>query len=177
MEYYIKSKDRPIQDLNFIKKLIDNSSKESKNILFVLKNSECDIKTMNQELEMRADLSLSPVKIKYQLNKNSDDDKTILSSENIQCILGIFSELLTNIVKHSEADFVKINIHYDNGFIEVSVEDNGIGFDVSKTKNKYGSYGLSIIEDILDKDCCKFKISSKPGIGTKAIIRICNPYL
>ncbi len=176
MDYYIQSNNKSLYDLTIVKNLIDHSSKESKNILFVLKNSECSIKTFNDELKMRTELTLMPDGINFKFSTNRNDDKTILRSENIQCILGIYSELMNNIVKHSKANYVTITIHYLDNQLEIMVHDNGIGFDVEKMKYKYGSYGLSLIEDNIDDNCC-FKIISHIDKGTKAKIKINRPYI
>lgn len=73
-------------------------------------------------------------------------------------------ELLANVVKHSKADRVKISIQAAQGLIRITVEDNGVGFDVSRTGT---GFGLFNIRERLDHIGGGIELSSKPGLGTK----------
>ncbi len=50
----------------------------------------------------------------------------------------VVQELLTNIVKHSKASEVLLQINYHDTYLILQVEDNGIGFNVEKIKTGLG---------------------------------------
>ena len=81
--------------------------------------------------------------------KQLDDDTRYLL---FRCV----RELLMNIVKHSQANRVKISITRNNDIVNVSVEDNGIGFDPATVAGKDSGFGLFTIRRRLKhaEGCC-----------------------
>lgn len=84
------------------------------------------------------------IKCKYQI-----DGPKINLSEKIKIILFQGArELLTNILKHAQADAIEVNIHRSINGIRITVKDNGIGFicDIEnstvKRKNGFGLFNL-----------------------------------
>lgn len=58
----------------------------------------------------------------------------------------IFREALTNIEKHSRAQYVTINVYWGTEELQIEILDNGIGFDPSLQPD-LGHYGLTIMEE------------------------------
>ena len=86
--------------------------------------------------------------------------------------LYIISECLTNIVKHSQATKVKININQLNNQLYIEIEDDGIGFNynsLGKHKGKYGLLGLKERARIIGG---KIIIHSDHQMGTKITIDV-----
>lgn len=85
-------------------------------------------------------------------------------------IYRIFQEILTNIEKHSEADFVKIVVAKDNDFVSFMIEDTGKGFDLERINVKYpnqGGLGLASIKERLQMLGGRIEIKSRLNKGTK----------
>ncbi|MBN2775921.1 MAG: PAS domain S-box protein [Prolixibacteraceae bacterium] len=121
--------------------------------------------------------------IKWHLENESDSHgfeyelncafKTVKISDNAQIILyRVFSELITNIIKHAFADFIRVDIEKDDKNLSICVTDNGRGFNVKENLTHTSSFGLfSIKERIEYLDGC-FKINSKINKGTSIKITI-----
>lgn len=77
-------------------------------------------------------------------------------------------ELLVNIVKHAEANNVKISVTSNDEKLRIIVKDNGVGFHDSPA-NKSG-YGLFNIRERMNHINGQFKIDSNPGAGTKVTL-------
>jgi len=75
-------------------------------------------------------------------------------------------ELLVNIVKHANAQKVKVSICKVDGQICVSVEDNGEGFEPAEVASK-ATFGLFSIRERLEQLDGSFEIKSEPGHGSK----------
>jgi signal transduction histidine kinase len=75
-------------------------------------------------------------------------------------------ELLVNIVKHAQAQKVKVCIGRDNDNVRVEVVDDGIGFVPSLQLNKTGGFGLFSIRERLNYLGGSIEIESKPNQGT-----------
>jgi PAS domain S-box-containing protein len=100
------------------------------------------------------------------LPKPLDNDVQVMLFRNVR-------ELLINCIKHSRAGKVNVRIRRLDDFIEITVTDNGIGFDLVEAKEKAGKktkFGLFSIQESLDHLCGHFEIESKPGAGCRAKI-------
>ena len=83
-------------------------------------------------------------------------------------------ELLVNAAKHAQAESVRITMRKVNNGIEITIEDNGVGFDTSyldRTKfTKSHGFGLFSISERLQQMGGKLEINSQKGKGTKATL-------
>lgn len=82
-------------------------------------------------------------------------------------------ELLMNIAKHANAKLVRISLSRINNDIQVAVEDDGIGFDLSRLGSKSISesgFGLFSIRERLTHIGGKFDIQTSSGKGTKVTL-------
>ena len=84
-------------------------------------------------------------------------------------IFRIVEECLMNIAQHSGATFIKIKLHHKNKGIELSVEDNGKGFEYSKIDTA-DQHGLLEIRERVNNFSGTIKIKSAIGKGTKISI-------
>jgi len=89
---------------------------------------------------------------------NIDKDKEIM-------VYRIIQECIQNVLKHAKADKLDIAIIAENNEMDVTIEDNGIGFDLHSIKNS-DSYGMKNIQSRIDFLNGKLDIDSQPGIGT-----------
>ena len=80
-------------------------------------------------------------------------------------------ELVNNAIKHSEATAINIQLLIDNGLASLTVQDNGIGFDVDKITS---GTGLDNIRTHILAYNGKMNIHSSPGNGTEISIEIEN---
>jgi signal transduction histidine kinase len=92
-----------------------------------------------------------------------------LPSEVQVAIYRICQEALNNVVKHAGASQVEISLKHEENAIELSICDNGRGFDPEKTVS--GHYGLSMMRERAEAIGARLSISSQPGHGTDLTIR------
>jgi signal transduction histidine kinase len=86
-------------------------------------------------------------------------------------IFRIIQELITNIIKHAQASEVMIHLtHYEDS-INLMVEDNGIGFEISQIKPLSGM-GLHSIQKKIENLGGRVTIDSIPQKGTTVIIDV-----
>ena len=97
-------------------------------------------------------------------------DKRLENSLEIT-IFRIIQELITNIIKHAHATEVIIHLTHYEDTINLMVEDNGIGFDISliRPQNSMGLYSIQKRIEILGG---RVTIDSIPQKGTTVIIDI-----
>jgi signal transduction histidine kinase len=86
------------------------------------------------------------------------------SAETELVVYRILQEAFTNITKYAKATSVWIDISETAEHIEVSVRDDGIGFDSKKTaKNAYGLFGMRFR---IEAQGGTLMVISSPGNGT-----------
>ncbi len=107
-------------------------------------------------------LSLPSNKINFSLKITNkfqikvSDDKSII-------ILRIIQELIHNILKHSDATKANIYVKKTTNEISILVVDNGIGFDIQKTKKGNGLVNLQNKLKVINGN---YIVNSQIGKGT-----------
>ncbi len=107
-------------------------------------------------------------KIKVQLQTYGMEKRMEQSSEII--IYRITQELLNNVIKHANAKNVLIQLVREADRFNLTVEDDGKGFDVEEIENKTGA-GLSNIKARAEYLDGSVDIVSKKGEGTSVNIQ------
>lgn len=112
------------------------------------------------------------------VNFDFTESKHRFSPEIETTIYRIAQEALTNVAKHANADQIDIEMKNDNNSIQITIEDNGEGFDVSDLeKLPESGQGIGLIglrERVLILNG-QFQLNSKQNRGTT--IKIALPIL
>jgi two-component system NarL family sensor kinase len=92
-----------------------------------------------------------------------------LSAGEVMHLFRIVQELVNNIIKHAEANYINIEFNSDyTGSYQLTITDNGKGFDVNcKYKDHYG---LENIQQRAKEINANIVIGSNAGVGTKIIL-------
>jgi PAS domain S-box-containing protein len=97
----------------------------------------------------------------------SDDFEDKLNQKMRILLFQIIRELLNNSAKHSKARETIVSIKMKDNHILISIQDDGIGFDVDETiRRKSQNFGFFSIEERLKNIGGFFNIKSNPGQGT-----------
>ncbi len=159
--------------------LIDN--KESQQLLTRLENSNQEIRNISHQMMPRAlkelgiiaalqDLLSGTLRLaEIKFNFEHFNIKERLPKKIEVTIYRITQELIQNILKHSKATEVNLQLFKNKGHLLLIVEDNGVGF--SKDKNKKG-IGLLNIASRLNMVNGTVHFDSNPKNGTLVTIKI-----
>ncbi|MCG1037486.1 tetratricopeptide repeat-containing sensor histidine kinase [Polaribacter sargassicola] len=159
--------------------LIDQ--KESKELLESLENSNQDLRNISHQMMPRAlkDLGIIPAlndllegslglsNIKYSLEHYNINDR--LPQKIEVTIYRITQELINNIIKHSKADEVSVQVFDTNDAIILIVEDNGVGFSSNKSDKGIGLLNISNRLDLVNGNV---NFEPSPKSGTLVTIKI-----
>jgi nitrate/nitrite-specific signal transduction histidine kinase len=83
----------------------------------------------------------------------------------------VIQEALTNVRKHSGAKQAWIRFRQENNHIQITIEDNGKGFDPLHL-NSAQHFGLAIMRERAESVGGEFQIASQPGLGTKIMLQV-----
>ncbi|MDP1728391.1 MAG: PAS domain S-box protein [Bacteroidota bacterium] len=98
----------------------------------------------------------------------------IKSSEPIiTCIFRVYQEALTNITRYAKAKTVIASVSLTVNTIMVTIEDDGIGFDIASIQT-HKSFGMLGMKERVVSLGGKFELVSSPGNGTRICVQL--PY-
>ncbi len=78
----------------------------------------------------------------------------------------IIQECFNNIMKHSGASAAKISVVKDNNKVTITIQDNGVGFNFEKNKDKQKSFGLKSLQERVSFLKGKISFDSENNKGT-----------
>jgi signal transduction histidine kinase len=90
-------------------------------------------------------------------------------------LLRICQEAMANITKHSEAHSAQVKLRAVNGHVEVSITDNGRGFDALayyRDGAKTGGHGLAVMRERAESISGHLQVVSMPGHGTEVQVKV-----
>jgi signal transduction histidine kinase len=143
------------QQLLLIKNKLVRSNDD--NVKLMVENAIDEIRTISRDLHPFQLQELGITKaIEYAL-VNIDENTNLFISSEIDNIDNIFSpehevniyrivqESLTNVIKHAEAEAIKVSIMKLNKLIIITIKDNGVGFDFQEKFKNLKSLGLKTL--------------------------------
>jgi signal transduction histidine kinase len=122
-------------------------------------------------LEPALEWLASSMQAQHQLKctfKTSGDGKALQQEYNV-LMFQAARELLVNVVKHSRARQVALELIKSQDKVQVQVRDDGVGFDASQamlTPEKTLGFGLFSVRERIHLLGGVFAIESQPGHGT-----------
>jgi signal transduction histidine kinase len=84
-------------------------------------------------------------------------------------LLRIGKEALTNVLKHSQANRVQMELGYGKQTLQLSVTDDGRGFARRHVSNAQSGYGLTSMQQRTERLGGKLTIESHPRRGTRVV--------
>jgi ligand-binding sensor domain-containing protein len=87
-------------------------------------------------------------------------------------ILRIAQEALKNAAHHAQASETRVDLHYSDEALLLTVVDNGVGFRMDSATQKAGHFGLLGMRERAEGIGGLLKIESAPGKGTAVTLRV-----
>lgn len=149
--------------------LIDETVKSIRRIATELRPSILDDLGLNAALDWQVNDFAERFGIEVQYQNDFNDEHI-----NPDISIGLFrilQESLNNIAKHAKAKKAVIKITRVGDMVELTVEDNGVGFDTDSRRKEitFGLLGIKERTYMMKGDCM---IHSKTGHGTRVGVRI-----
>jgi signal transduction histidine kinase len=164
----LQSRDRVRieQAMGTLGERIGREIKQLRTLITELRPAALDERGLQPALENLADdISASAdIDVKANVNRpDGDAGKDRLTPDAETTVYRIVQEALTNAVKHAGAQHVAIDVTVHEGRVEVSVDDDGVGFDPNAPRNGYGIDGMHERVELANGTLA---ITSTPNVGT-----------
>lgn len=91
-------------------------------------------------------------------------DEIVVDDSCATALFRILQESLTNVRRHSNATWVRVDLRLNAGSVLMSIRDNGVGLMLGQ--HKPGKFGLIGIEERVTMLGGNFSLSNAPGGGT-----------
>lgn len=158
--------------LTIAERALDSCRDDLRNCLWDLRSQSLD----ERDLDTAIRRTLLPHVKNISLMVRTSIPRASLSDSVTHVILRIIRELTINAVRHGNATRIKVAGAYEDGKLMFSVRDNGSGFDPSVAPGvSDGHFGLQGIRERTEHLSGTFRITSKQGQGTSAILILPAP--
>jgi len=110
--------------------------------------------------------------IKSELEISDGRPPSLPTTTEVQ-VIRIIQESLTNVRKHARASHAWVRISTDSEQVEIVIEDDGHGFNVSRIRRgDWPQFGLQAMRERAESVRGTLDIRSAPGKGTKVTLRV-----
>ncbi|MDP1810681.1 MAG: PAS domain-containing protein [Sediminibacterium sp.] len=106
----------------------------------------------------------------FQINLHFDEyDKDQISHDIQINLYRILQEQVNNIIKHSQANAIEVNVILSGNRVKMNIKDNGIGFDTQSIRK---GIGLANMQKRVEIFGGFFTVNASPGNGCEIIVEI-----
>ena len=138
-------------------------------IVWLINPGQDSLQKLMQRLEDYA-IQIAAVKnIRVKSNVNGHHSANILPAETRRNIYLLFKEAINNAVKYSNASLLELHIKELDGHIEISLKDDGDGFDMESVKR---GNGLNNMQQRANELGAAFMLQSKTGGGCLMYLKV-----
>jgi two-component system, NarL family, sensor histidine kinase UhpB len=141
-------------------RLLDNMS----DIIWNINPENDSIEEVMSRMREYATTLLEAKSIDYTFNFPKERMDCKLSMDVKNNLYLIFKEAVNNLSKYSEANNAVLSLVFDEKFIHLNIEDNGVGFKVEEIKHRGG---LQNMQHRAEEIKGKISVISSPNNGTK----------
>jgi signal transduction histidine kinase len=160
------------QSLDEIKGLIEQTIQDTRSLIFEISPPILHELGFDAAVEWLAERVQERYGILVRLRM--DGNRKSMGSDMRVILFRALRELLVNVVKHAKAKEVTVAVQRKEGFLQISVEDKGVGFDDARhdlsALQKRG-FGLFSIQERLKYLGGTLEVFSSPGRGTRVTLR------
>ncbi|MCC6722340.1 MAG: hypothetical protein IT243_09060 [Bacteroidia bacterium] len=170
-EIISKNENTDKESLNLsekIKIISKNLISNMRDIIWILNEEHLQTDTLIARIREYSYDYLEEKNITLNFNSNIDKNEEIKSVETIRTIIAIVKEVLSNILKHSNATKVTMEFYKTDNKLTVMITDNGVGFEENI---KYGN-GIKNIKTRAKEVNAEITIESKINLGTRTTLII-----
>jgi two-component system NarL family sensor kinase len=143
------------------KSLLNNAIVDLRNISKALNTDY--VKDKDLEASIRHELGMLERSRKFEVSFQKLGNAFDLSAERKLILYRIVQESLNNIVKHASATYITVVMLYTADELQLTIEDNGIGFDTHTAANGVGLLNIKHRSGMINS---AVNIDSKVGQGT-----------
>jgi signal transduction histidine kinase len=154
-------------DFSDLSLMTREASASLKDVVWVIDQATIRLPFLLQKLAERAERVLSGMELFVEVASDCPDRVVPLTFK--RHLIMFFKEAVHNCARHSDATQVWISFSADNERIEISLRDNGCGFDPAALRDGWGVDSMHKRAQELGGE---MRLQSKPGEGTTVVLTV-----
>jgi signal transduction histidine kinase len=153
-------------ELEKAKRLLTTTQRDIHRIIYDLRPSLLDDLGLAAAIKSHAQEHL----VRHGLHVSLEIEDALPSRPEIEITtFRIYQELVTNILRHAQAEDVSIELYERDGRLILAVEDDGVGFDPGEKSEGVGITGMRERAALVNGT---IRFDSEPGLGTHVVLEI-----
>lgn len=161
-------------ELNYLEDLAQRAIRETRTLLFELRPVVLETRGLQAALNTYVQ-RLNETRTGPDVTFAFADDVPGLPQKIARTLFALIQEAVNNARKHAEADKITVVVQRCDEYIEVTVRDDGRGFELADVQEAYdesGSLGLLNMRERAEYIDATLEIDCAPGEGTRVCIRL-----
>jgi len=159
------------EHLDVARRMTRHSLTEARRSMMDLRLSELEGHDLPQALSQAAPRWVAGYEVDIRLDLGRI--RAHLSEDAEHNLFRIAQEAVANILKHARAASIAVTLREDADAIELTVADDGAGFDTSHSfTSRTGHFGIIGMRERAERSGGTFRLVSQPGSGTRVEVRI-----
>ena len=155
------------EDLSDLSLLAREASASLRDVVWVIDQSTIRLPDLIQKLVERADRVLYGMELSVETPPDCPDRVVPLPFK--RHLIMFFKEVIHNCARHSNATQVGISISVNDERLELSVQDNGCGFDPTEKRD---GWGVDSMQKRTHELGGEMALKSQPGEGTTVVLTV-----
>ena len=102
----------------------------------------------------------------------ADADPQAIAADTALCLYRIAQEALRNVAKHADAHHVAVTVTHASGGVQLSIVDDGKGFDLAAVRGTAAGLGLVSIDERARLLGGRVRIDTQPQNGTRVHVEL-----
>jgi signal transduction histidine kinase len=163
-----RAPERVPDELSKMEEIARSTSKEMRHMLFTLRPLVLESQGLAAALEQLALKMTETHGQKVTVHMQSGIERFLDTHKQVQ-VFHLIEEAAHNAHKHAKASLISIDVTRQNNDLVVSINDNGVGFDVQAIENGYASRGSLGMLNMRERAALLeggLQIASERGVGT-----------
>ncbi len=156
-----------MDELNGVREAVQQASVEARRAIANLHQAPGPRQSLQELLSEMVTCVINNDQLSTQIRMETPEPLYLTMEENSR-LLPIIREMLVNVLHHSQAAQITLSLRYDGRQGQISIEDDGCGFDPQRPRvDEAGHFGLTIMRARAVQLNGRIEIDSEVGRGTR----------
>jgi signal transduction histidine kinase len=165
------------QSCELARSMVSHCQAEARRIIWDLRDTDEVTNVLSHALARTLSANVAPETIETTFEV--DGDELPLAPGCVHHLVCIGQEAVSNAIKHSDARHIAIHLKYDDESLELSIRDDGRGFQRGNAEEGNGGhFGIPVMEERARKLGGTLRLQTAPDSGTEVTVDVpFNPLL
>ena len=158
------------QSCELARSMVAHCQAEARRIIWDLRDSEELTNILSQALS-RA-ITAHRLRDSIETTFDVEGDEIPIAPSAVHHLVCLGQEAVTNAIRHAACSTIHIGLRYESDSLNLSIRDNGCGFQISDPSTRTGHFGIPVMEERARKLGGALRLTSSSGRGTEVAVNV-----